>query len=117
MIWIAIFGMAGVLCRYSLDILIPSVTFPLSTFLINILGAFLAGALFASSLPSTLKSPLLVGFLGGFTTFSSYSLQTLALIEKNQIKEAIFYWLGSPVLGLTAAWVGAFLGRLILLRG
>jgi fluoride exporter len=115
--WIALFGVAGVLCRYGIDNLIPSVNFPWSTWTINLLGAFFAGLLFASPASPFLKIPMMVGFLGGFTTFSAYSLQSLLLIEQGAIGNALLYFLGSPICGLAMAWLGIFAARSFLFRG
>jgi CrcB protein len=116
-LWIAVFGVAGVLCRFGMDTLIPSVNFPWATFTVNLIGAFLAGLLFVSPASPLVKIPVMVGFLGGFTTFSSYSVQSLQLIEKGEIGNALFYFLGSPVCGLAMAWLGVLTARGFLFRG
>jgi len=107
-IWISLLGVMGVLCRYGADTWFASSNenFPVTTFVINILGSMLAGLIYALSAGkefSELQLALLVGFCGGFTTFSAYSLQTLVLFERGKIAPAIAYVLLSPALGLLAA--------------
>jgi len=102
-------GMAGVLCRYGVDqfFLRGNEGFPWSTLAVNILGSFLAGCIYAVStyrdLSSTLQVALLVGFCGGFTTFSAYALQSLLLLERGKVVPALAYFFFSPVAALSAA--------------
>jgi CrcB protein len=94
-------------------------TFPLGTFLINVSGAFLMG--FLSTLfkvdwrdryGSNLAAFVLTGVLGGYTTFSSYQLDTANLYNKRTRGLATFYWIGSVAAGLIAAALGAITARL-----
>ena len=93
--------------------------FPLATFFINVSGAFLIGAL--STLfsiewhqrhESDLAALILTGFLGGYTTFSSYQMETVTLYKEQAYRMASFYWFGSVVAGLTAAALGAWAVKL-----
>ena len=93
-------------------------TFPLATFLINVIGAFLMG--FLSTLfnvdwkdrhGSSLTAFVLTGVLGGYTTFSSYQLDTANLYKKRARGLAAFYWIGSVAAGLVAAALGAIIAR------
>ena len=93
-------------------------TFPLGTFLINVSGAFLMG--FLSTLfnvdwrdryGSNLTALVLTGVLGGYTTFSSYQLDTANLYNKGG-REWALYWAGSVAAGLVAATVGAITAKL-----
>ena len=93
--------------------------FPLATFLINVSGAFLIGAL--STLFSIewyhrheddLAALIMTGFLGGYTTFSSYQMETVTLYKEQAYRMASFYWFGSVVAGLTAAALGAWAVKL-----
>ncbi len=93
-------------------------TFPLGTFLINVSGAFLMG--FLSTLfnvdwkdryGSNLTALVLTGMLGGYTTFSSYQLDTAGLYNKGA-RGLGFYWIGSVAAGLIAAALGAITGKL-----
>jgi len=93
-------------------------TFPLDTFLINVSGAFLMG--FLSTLfnvdwkdryGSNLTALVLTGVLGGYTTFSSYQLDTANLYNK-RAQGLVLYWIGSVAAGLIAASLGAITARL-----
>lgn len=90
-------------------------TFPWGTFAINITGSLLIGIFFGlqpvSEPPSPARLLIVVGFLGGYTTFSSFSYETLALFQKQAYTSAIAYALGSLVLGLFAVWLGHSLGQ------
>lgn len=119
LLWIALFGLAGVFSRYFTDEFASRFPgpFPVGTFGINILGSFLAGVLYAwgverSALPTELRVGILVGFLGGFTTFSSYSLQAARLVESSStFALGIAYLAASPVLGMLASLGGLNLVR------
>lgn len=90
--------------------------FPLSTFIINVSGAFIIGFLSSYFLldwdnryGSFLQSAILTGLLGGYTTFSSMQLDALKLTQTKQKMLALFYLLLSIIAGLIAAFVGAWL--------
>ncbi len=114
---IAFVGVLGIFVRYGLDILFANWNkdFPTSTLLINVLGSALAGAIYAlgvsERIPGELQTVLLVGFCGGFTTFSAFSLQTMTLLEKGRGGIALTYLFLSPVLGLLAASVAVIAVR------
>jgi fluoride exporter len=107
--WISILGVLGVLSRYGVDLAFArlSSTIPVGTLLINVLGSFLAGLIYAigatKGIPSALQTGLLVGFCGGFTTFSAYSLQAVTMLERGKVLAAFAYLAASPILGLIAA--------------
>ena len=112
-VMIAVFGTAGVLARYAIDrwLVDSAGSFPLATFLINISGSFLIGAIYAYGAEKNLLSEpvrlaLTIGFLGGFTTFSAYSLQIIELAEGRLWAMAAAYLFLSPALGVLAAWLG-----------
>ena len=111
---IGICGLLGVFSRYYFGILAfkmyPS-PFPYGTFLINILGSFLIGVVYVAGIERSLLSEDLrvaisVGFLGGFTTFSAYSLETVSLLGESKYFLAVMFWGLSPVLGAVAAFCG-----------
>ena len=88
--------------------------FPLNTFLINVSGAFLMGLLstlfnvdWKDRYGSNLTALVLTGVLGGYTTFSSYQLDTADRYNKGARGLAFFYWIGSVAAGLVAAALGA----------
>ena len=93
--------------------------FPLATFLINVSGAFLIGALYTlfsiewyHRHESDLAALIMTGFLGGYTTFSSYQLEAVTLHRAQAYGTASLYWFGSVVAGLAAAALGAWAVRL-----
>lgn len=92
--------------------------FPFHTFLINIVGSFLLGFLvvFLTEkivVSEHLRIALTVGFLGAFTTFSTFELETFHLIRERQISTALFYVAASVVVGFLGVVVGIWLGRKI----
>jgi CrcB protein len=121
--WIGGFALVGIFSRYFIDQYFYSDgrNFPLSTFLINMLGSFLIGVVYVLSanggyLGRDLSVALMVGLLGGFTTFSAFSLQSFLLFEKGQTLIAAAYFIGSPVLGLIMAGAGLFVTKLLVDR-
>ncbi len=117
---IIFFGSVGVLARYYTDQFISPLPngFPLSTFLINVVGSFCIGLLFVITtekgwLEADFGTALMVGLLGGFTTFSAFSLQVVRLIEQQQWATALTYALLSPIGGVLAAAAGVFSLRLM----
>jgi CrcB protein len=110
---VGIGGAAGTLTRYGLDRLTPVAagTFPTTTFTINVSGAFVLGLLLgvlARSRPSDrVWRPLLgVGFLGGYTTFSTFALETTQLLRAHDGAIAVAYVVASVGVGLLAARLG-----------
>lgn len=82
--------------------------FPLATFIINILGCFCIGML-VNLIPvqnQTLKLLLMVGFCGGYTTFSTFARESFDLIQNNQTGIAFLYTLASCIVGVCAVWLG-----------
>ncbi|HOY76464.1 MAG TPA: fluoride efflux transporter CrcB [Hyphomonadaceae bacterium] len=115
-------GTGGVL-RHLANRFIPMalpVSFPLSTFIVNVLGCFAMGVLaswFAfrgEASSQTLRLLLTTGVLGGFTTFSAFSLDAALLWERGAIAEAALYVSGSVVLSLIGVFGGLVLMRTIL---
>jgi len=105
---ISVFGIFGVLCRYGIDNLVAPLNsgFPAHTFLVNIIGCTIAGVVVGLTDRGTLTGPLqiaiMVGFCGGFTTFSAYAVQTATLFLSGKPSVAIVYSVLSPILGLLA---------------
>lgn len=114
-------GLAGTLCRYWLSGVVArryGEAFPWGTLAVNLLGCFAVGLLlFASEARQaggeTERAVVLVGLLGGFTTFSSYGLQTFALLREGEVAYAAANVLASNVLGLLLVWAGYALARLL----
>ena len=118
---IGLAGLLGTLARYFLSAIIAQrfgETFPTGTILVNVVGCFLAGFLFCLiherfPVNEILGTAIMVGFLGGFTTFSSFALQTLTLFQGGQLGLATINFLLSNVVGLFMCWAGYSIGRLV----
>lgn len=119
--WIALAGAAGAVARYAVGDLVMrgrDTVFPLGTLVANLSGSFLLGFAFALLTDRFLVSPALrtavtVGFLGAYTTFSTFSLETLRLLEDGAYGLGLAN-VGLSVLGgLVAAWLGLVAGRAI----
>lgn len=116
---VAIGGTLGCWARYLLTNLVQALLgrdFPYATLSINVLGSFLMGFLFVATLDRLIVSPymrlgVLTGFLGGFTTFSTFAMETLLLAEDGEAGKAILYVLLSLVLGIGGAIGGAYMAR------
>ncbi len=110
-------GALGAVCRYILGRFVAeraNAQFPLGTFCINLSGAFVIGLLFALAsrklISSTLQVILATGFLGGYTTFSTMSWESIQLARGGSTRAGLLYLGGSCLLGLLAATVGLMLG-------
>ena len=115
-IWVMIGGGLGAGLRYAISIGIQtntSSTFPFGTLTANLLGCLAIGllsAFFAQTESETLRLTLIVGVLGGFTTFSSFGLETVTLVQEGRLGEAAAYVLLSNIGGLLGVFVGLKLG-------
>ena len=113
-IFIGLAGLTGTLLRYWLAEFVArrhGETFPWGTMAVNLLGCFLAGAIFhfteeRSVLSAEARTIILIGLLGGLTTFSSYGLQTFALLRDGAFGLAVLNIAASNLLGLGMVWVG-----------
>jgi CrcB protein len=119
---ILIGGGIGSLFRYWLSTGVYSLlgrAFPYGTLSVNVLGSFAMGLLTVflverfDSDANYLRALLLIGFLGGFTTFSSFSIETLSLIENGETLKGLVNIFSSLCLCMTAVFMGALLGRQI----
>lgn len=115
---VAVGGAAGAIARYAMALWAAgfSISFPLATFLVNLMGSFLIGAAYVlivekGLLGSEWKALLMVGFLGAFTTFSTFSLETLSLIENNQLILAVTYLFASLFCCIVATWLSVQIFR------
>ena len=120
-ITVALGGAMGAVSRFLVGNIVGKAlgsAWPYGTFIINIVGCFCMGVLMTviverQLLPAAWRFFLCVGFLGGFTTFSSFGYETISLINNGKLLEAIAYVSGSVLLGLLAAAIGVYLGRAI----
>lgn len=118
---VAVGGAIGCCARLGVSQAVHAVygrDFPLATLIINVLGCLLMGFLFFATLErlnvsSVMRAAILTGGLGGFTTFSTFAMESLLLIENGETARAALYLVLSVVLGLTAAFLGAYIARSI----
>ncbi len=121
MMAIAAGGAIGALLRYWVSIGVHAMVgrnFPYGTLTVNVLGSLAMGLLFVllierMDVGSVWRAALLVGLLGAFTTFSTFSIETLNLMEEGAYLRAMMNVVLSVVLCVAAAWVGVKLGRQI----
>lgn len=111
---IAAGGAVGAMARYWLMTLVDGLTesrFPLGTLVVNICGSVLIGVFFVlisekMVLSQEMRALLVVGFVGAFTTFSTFSLDTLMLLQYGYILQAMAYVAASVLLCLLGTWLG-----------
>lgn len=121
MSWLAVAGggAIGAVLRYGMANGLYALygrSFPVGTLGVNVLGSLLIGALYILmierwALAAEWRLAVLVGVLGGFTTFSSFSLETLQLLEQSGPLPALLNVLLNVTLCLAACWLGLWLGR------
>ena len=117
---IALGGAAGSVARYALGALFQraGAGFPYGTLVINVTGSFLLGLLarylLETSATPELRAALTVGFCGGYTTFSTFSFETAALIEGGDYARAATYVAASVALSLAATFAGFAAARAVL---
>ena len=121
LIYIGVAGLVGTLGRYWLSGVAArryGETFPVGTLLVNVIGCFLAGLLFYLMQERFLvgepwRTAVLIGLLGGFTTFSSYGLQTFTLLRDGEFAFAALNVVLSNLAGLLMVWIGYSLAKLL----
>jgi len=119
--FIAIGGGIGALGRYAVSRYVYRLTgtlFPWGTMAVNVMGCFLIGFFFdvfdRSVLSSETKSLITIGFLGAFTTFSTYSLETLNLFKDGEIRLGAVNIVLSNILGIAAVVLGIIASRVLV---
>lgn len=114
--WVALGGAIGASLRYLLSLVTIKSSFPFMTFITNIIGALIIGfvvGLYAKNNISTVQQLFLkTGVCGGFTTFSTFSLESLILLEKGQYVIAIVYIIAS----ILCCIIGVLLGKYLSLK-
>lgn len=119
---IALFCAGGGVSRYYLSGLVYSLlgrAFPYGTFAVNIIGAYMIGfimeiGLRSTFIPDSLRLGLTVGFLGGLTTFSTFSYETFTLIEDGQFLVAFINVIASVAVCLLCTWLGILTVRTLV---
>jgi CrcB protein len=117
---IAVGGSLGCVARFGVSSMASgaaSGAFPWGTLAVNLTGSFLIGVfgeLFGTAIvPSGLRSSVTIGFLGGYTTFSAYTLETLNLLRDGEFRVALFNILGSNLLGIAFVALGLYATRVV----
>jgi CrcB protein len=116
---VALGGALGASARSALDRLIEQRSFsifPWATFTINISGCFLIGIITAAlvdrhHLPAWIRVGLVLGVIGGYTTFSTFAQEALTLFDAHDAAVALAYTVGSVAVGIAAVYAGALVGR------
>ncbi len=114
LLWVGMGGFVGSALRYLISAAVIALRLdtplPIATLTVNIVGSFIIGLLLAILDSNSLYYLLVVGLCGGFTTFSTFSADTLALLRTGHYSWAIGYIMLSVVLCLAAVWVGTLIG-------
>lgn len=118
-LFIALFGAVGALARFGLNSALLRLVenrFPLGTLAVNVLGSFLLGVILPLGAAERgwiyeVRVAASVGFLGAFTTFSTFSLETMTFLEKRSVALAFVNIVANLGLCLLAAWLGLKAGR------
>ncbi len=112
---VALGGMLGSILRYLAYIILGNHSFPFVTLFINISGSFMIGIITGITLKNASFSEwrlfLITGVCGGFTTFSTFSMESFQLLQQNRNIAALIYILSSFFFGISAAIAGFFIGK------
>ena len=122
LLYVALGSAIGGVSRYLLGGLVQRMldtTFPAGTLLVNVTGSFLLGAIIRYALETPSLTPevrafLTIGFCGGYTTFSTFSYETMALLEDGEWSRAGVYITASVILSLVATFLGLALARQVI---
>ncbi|MDR0863820.1 MAG: fluoride efflux transporter CrcB [Candidatus Symbiothrix sp.] len=104
-------GIGSILRFLASQLTIKTSSFPIATFTVNLLGCLLIGILIGLSLKNqwldaNMRVLLITGFCGGFTTFSTFSLENVQMYQAGNYTGLIFYTLASVIIGFAAVWMG-----------
>ena len=117
-LWISLAGAAGTAVRYLLTMAITQrfgASFPAGTIVVNLTGCFIMAAVMTASAAlgwsATVRMVVTVGFLGGFTTYSSFNQETMMLWERGATSAAVLNLAVTLLGGLAAGWLGMVVGR------
>ncbi len=120
LLWVALGGAIGSAGRYVLDGAVYRIlpgTFPFGTWVVNISGCLIFGLLIGMAeahftVGSFARTFVLIGILGGFTTFSSLTFESFQLLRDGEMLAALTNAVGQLLVGLVALWLGVAFGRL-----
>ncbi|MBI4378001.1 MAG: fluoride efflux transporter CrcB [Nitrospinae bacterium] len=111
-------GATGTVTRYAVSGLTHRYfdgTFPIGTLVVNLIGSFLIGLIWGlwetSNISSNTRTFIFIGILGGFTTFSSYTMETVNLFRDGEIKLGLTNILANNIIGLLLVFIGFILGK------
>ena len=104
-IYVGLGGFLGAISRYTVGMLLPITVFPWATLVVNALGCLAIGLLAARTLPANVSLFLIPGFLGAFTTFSAFGLDTIRLMQNQQPWLALANILANVIIGLGCIYV------------
>ncbi|AQW21565.1 camphor resistance protein CrcB [Lentilactobacillus curieae] len=115
---IAIFAILGGMARFGVDAIIPTTTFPLATVIINLIGCFVLALInntlaVSERFPAQLTLALGTGMIGAFTTFSTFTVEIIKLLQSHEVVTAGMYLLVSIIGGIFLAYLGSILGKKI----
>lgn len=118
-VYVAVGGFFGAIARYGIGSFFAANgtdAFPFGTFIVNLAGAFVMGLFLTLTreyltISKELRIGISTGFVGAFTTFSTFTLETVLLIEAGRIFTGVAYLAASLLLGLTFLWFGVLLGK------
>ncbi|MEI6880088.1 MAG: fluoride efflux transporter CrcB [Bacteroidota bacterium] len=113
LIYVGLGGGIGSICRYIIYILLPfqiGKSFPWPTLVVNILGSLFIGIIYALFQKNQLTSPqyilIVTGVLGGFTTFSAFSIESFQLLKNGELFLSMVYVLTTITIAILSVWVG-----------
>lgn len=118
---VALGGACGAVARYALTRIISETVihhYPWATLVINLTGCFFIGLFFElfeeALIPESLRAFITVGFLGAYTTFSTYSIETIQLFKTGHLRSGLFNIFASNMLGILFVFAGFYTGKLLL---
>ncbi|MBC1544908.1 fluoride efflux transporter CrcB [Listeria cossartiae] len=121
-LYVGIFGALGGMCRYAMNLWLSGGGFPYATLVVNLIGCFLLAFLMPflaekSRISLVLLNGIGTGFIGAFTTFSAFSVDTIQLLQNGEVILAVSYVFASLLGGLVMVKLGRMLSDTLLKRG
>ncbi|MBC2185764.1 fluoride efflux transporter CrcB [Listeria sp. FSL L7-0253] len=121
-LYVGIFGALGGMCRYAMNLWLGGGGFPYATLAVNLIGCFLLAFLMQflaekSRISLVILNGIGTGFIGAFTTFSAFSVDTIQLLQNGEVVLAVSYVFASLLGGLVMVKLGRMLSDMLLKRG